>query len=215
MRRLHLAVAATAGLIASAGSTADGQTCRGTAAYVPSRIKVAGALHFADGLESFAAGLGVGGSRTFATGEVVRYVFDGSNVGVTTYGAETGVEFRVDSLSSPRVCPLIAFTYQPANDFFVSATSIAFGGSAGWAFAPDPDIQLVPVAAAMREWDRAAGETATYTTMQLGAGLVLGREWTIQPSMTFTPGIEGSTPSYAISFTYNFGSSPSRHEADR
>ena len=122
-------------------------------------------------------------------------------------------------------CPVASFAYQsgpnvqtPVGDISASAHAIGFGGSFGGIVPMSPTLDFVPFAGASFLASRVSAsfggtsESASknYGEVNVGAGFVLNRTLTLQPSVSIPVGLEGAKTSFQIAFAFNFGSSSAR-----
>jgi hypothetical protein len=219
MRTHYLGIAAL-GLVAGIANTMNGQVCQGTAPFSAGSTRIGAGMQFTDGAKAYGGGLAFGGANSlFASADFVHTQFDNIDAGSNGFNVQGGYSMAMNTSRTIQLCPLVGFAYQSGPDFDTgfgtvnsSIRSFAFGGSIGTTVPMSPTLDLVPFGGATYEMDHLSSSLGGVSTssddnttvIQLGAGFVFNKVFTIQPSVAI-PTRSGSKPTYGISFGFNFG----------
>jgi len=219
MRQHTLGIAALA-LVAGIANTTTAQVCQGTAPFSAGSARVGAGIQITDGAKAYGGELAFGSSNSlFASADVSTTRFDNVDASATGVSAQGGYSIAMNTQRTVQLCPLVGFAYQSGPDFDTGLGTISgsvraflFGGSIGTTIPVSPTFDFIPFGGADYEMDHLtttlAGQSSSSdhntTIIQLGAGLVFNKVFTIQPAVSI-PTENGSKPTYAISFGFNFG----------
>ena len=205
---------------------AEAQVCNGAASFSAGPIQIAAGLGISDGSKSYGARLGAGApTGVFASAGIVRSEYDdisGAGIGLDLQG---GYAIDLTPARNIQFCPLASFDYQSGPDvettvgtITTSAHAVGLGGSFGGLVPMAPTLDFVPFAGAQYVISRVSAsvpgfsstESADYTAVDLGAGFVVNRTLTLQPSVSIPVGLDGGKATFQIAFAFNVGPSPAR-----
>jgi hypothetical protein len=199
---------------------AAAQTCVGMPAFSSGRMQVAGGGSFADGVSSFGGTFGYG---------TPKGLYGKAGVGTTSYDALSGSSFDLNfgggyqiPLQSSRmaqVCPVanLSIGSGPNNvlssDVDMSSRTFAFGAAIGGLVGHSTQMQILPNASFQFANTRAVADDGTtsaagsesYGLLTLGTGFVFNSRFSVNPSLTFPMGLDGSNTSFGLSGAINFG----------
>lgn len=223
---MRVCILAIAAAVLVGTSTLAAQTCTGTAPFSRGPVRVGAGFSYSEPANSYGAGLAIGSTRSgpFASANGFAVEYDGLEEMGTGFSVGAGMPFR--AINSLEFCPLIGFSHESLNlddpdvgTLSLSLRSFSFGGSLGGVAAASPGFELMPYAAAhfvaSKATASALGESASENDSLLGvavgAGFVLRRVVTIQPSISYAFGVEEADPVFSIAIGVNFGQAPSSH----
>jgi outer membrane protein with beta-barrel domain len=174
----------------------------------------------ATALTSLPAPVGLFGAAT-----VSRTEYDDIDGGGTVADLTAGYAIDLTPSKSVQFCPQAGFAYQSGPDIdtgfgtvSTSAHAFALGGSFGGSIPASPTLDFVPFAGAAYTISRTSvgaggnsiSDSEDYVALTLGAGFVINRALTLQPSVAIPIGLEGGKSSFQLAFAYNFGSTSPR-----
>ena len=218
--------ASTIAILVTVPLAAEAQVCTGAASFSAGPVQIAAGVGISDGTKSYGARLGAGAATgVFASAGIVRSEYDdvsGAGIGLELEG---GYAIDLTPAKSIQFCPLASFDYQSGPDvestagtITTSAHAVGLGGSLGGVVPMAPTFDFVPFAGAQYVISRvsvsvpgfSSTESAGYTAVDLGAGFVVNRTLTLQPSVSIPVGLDGGKATFQIAFAFNVGPSSAR-----
>jgi hypothetical protein len=211
------------GVVALSATRMEAQACAGTAAFSSGPVRLGAGLATTEGAKSYGVLMAVGSkSGAFAGGNISRADYSDSDLRSSTqYGVGAGYAIDLNPAHTVQFCPHAGFAYQSGPDFDLGTSTMStsghafsLGGSFGGIVPVSPTLDVVPFAGGSVVMSRATanldGDTQSdsqnYAEIDVGAGFVVNRTLTLQPSASLPVGIEGAKPSFQISFSLNVGS---------
>jgi hypothetical protein len=219
-RSIFVGAAVAAACLALSADSLRAQTCLGNASFTGAPVRLGAVLSFADGVKSYGAELGVGGSGLFASAGVSLIDYDDIDESGTGIDVLGGYSLPIGTTGRAELCPIVAYSHQggpnfdtPFGEIEFSGRSIGGGVALGGTYNSTPRLDLVPFAAAMYTsvkvkatfFDETDSETEGVTVLSGGVGFVVDRRLTIQPRISFPIGGEDNDPVFTIALRYNFG----------
>jgi hypothetical protein len=200
-------------------TTAQAQTCGGTASFTAGAVRLGAGMDFADDGNQVGASVALGrAAGPFVSGSVGRLEFEDLDESGTAFGIELGYSLPVAGRASLEICPVLSFVHAGAdisangNSVDLSSRALAAGVAIGGVASSTPTFAFVP--SATFAWVNQKlelsgfmeGETTDdYGAITLAAGLVFNRNVTVRPNMSFSVGSDDSEATFGIAFAMNFG----------
>jgi hypothetical protein len=176
-------------------------------------------------VKSYGVSLTAGGTvGPFIGGSVSRAEYDQIDA-TTVFGLAGGYAIDFTPTKAVQFCPLVSFGYVSGQDFDVgfgrvstSAHAFGVGGSIGRTVPASPDFDFIPFAGLSYILSRTSAtlngssqsDSQDSWEIEAGAGFVMSRRFTLQPSISIPIGINGAKPTYQLTVGFNFGSSSPR-----
>jgi hypothetical protein len=201
---------------------AAGQTCLGTASFGAGLVRAGAAFASTEGVKAYGGNLAVGApTGPFVDASVARANYDDLDANATAFSIGVGYAIEVAQAGHVQFCPHIAHVRQSGPDFDtgfgVLETSLrasVIGASLGGSVPVSPRLDLVPFVGAAYVATRGTleegqgaeqSDTEDSGQLQLGAGLVLDRRLTLQPTVLIPLGAEGANSTFQLLLAWNFG----------
>jgi hypothetical protein len=218
--------AVVAGLFTLGANSLEAQSCLGTASFTagPARLGVAGA--FPEGAKEFGGQLAYGQvNGGFGAVSVARATANDADVSSMTYGVTGGYQLNLGQRGGAQLCPVGGLSYSTTDEveflgssIDASARTFQAGLAVGAPLNAGATAQLVPfgslslanTSATVTVDGEDSSNDETYGVMQLGAGLVLGRAITVQPSVSIPLGLEDADAVFSVAMGFNFGARGAR-----
>lgn len=216
--------------LVGAASTAGAQACLGTPSFTAGPVRLDGSISASDGETTLGGGVSAGIERgAFGSIAINRYSGDddAGTDAVTGFGLQAGYEFSLKSaatkkVSSWSVCPVASFAQAKQSvtllddDFDFTARTYTAGVAAGTAITASPKVDIAPFASLslMRVsvstdgpggFDDLFSDSETGFALDLGAGFIISRIFTVRPVISIPIGFEGGDAQFGVSFHMNFG----------
>jgi len=207
--------------VALPASSLSAQTCVGSASFSAGHVRLGAGLGTNDGAKSYGVNLAAGASSgVYAWGGLSRIEYsdvDGSGKAV---GLGGGYAINLNRSRTVQFCPEAGYRRVSEPDIqyagytiTTSAREVFYGGSFGGAVAIAPLLDVVPFAGAYYASTRVTqtlvidsrSETQNYGEFDVGAGFVINKSLTLQPSVVIPFGVSGAEATFDIGFAYNFG----------
>lgn len=220
MRTGTLLVVLTA--VALSATKMVAQTCSGTAAFSAGPVRLGAGLATSEGVKSYGVSMAVGANTgPFASGTLSRAEYSDIDGAGTVFGFGAGYAIDLNPAKTVQFCPIATFNYQSGPDIDIgtstistSAHAIGFGGSIGGILPVGPTVDFVPFAGAAYFVSRASAsagdvsesESQDYTEIDVGAGFVINKVLTLQPSVAIPVGVDGAKSTFLLAFAFNVGS---------
>jgi hypothetical protein len=208
-------------VVALSGTRLSAQTCVGSASFSAGPVSVGAGLGTSEGVKSYGVSLAAGvNSGLYAGGSLSRIEYadlDGSSSSVAV-GA--GYAINLNRSRTVQFCPEVAYQHVSGPDIdyagqkiTTSARAFSYGGALGTTVPVLPSLDFVPFTAAYYVTTRATAtlatdsesETQNYGEFDVGAGFVIIKALTLQPSVAIPFGISGGKSTFDIGFAFNFG----------
>ena len=217
MRRLFLLSMAVPFVFAA---EAAAQTCVGMPSFSAGQMQVAGAGTFSDGASSFGATFGYGVPRNFygkvGIGSTSYDAFDGSSL---DFGVSGGYQIPLQTQRKADLCPVASLSFGSGPDDIIgsgidlSTRTFSVGATAGMQLGNNPQMQIVPTAsfqfantrATLDDGTDSASDSESYGLLTLGTGFVFNSRFSLNPSISFPMGLEGSDASFGVAGAIQFG----------
>jgi hypothetical protein len=201
-------------------SKATAQTCVGMPSFSNGQMQVAGGGSFTDGASSFGGTFGYGTPKA---------LYGKAGIGATSYDALSGSSFDLTlgggyqiplrTSRMAQVCPIasLSFGSGPKNVLSsgvdMSSRTFAFGAAIGGLVGHSTQMQILPNASFQFANTRAVADDGTTSTaasegyglLTLGTGFVFNSRFSVNPSLSFPMGLNGSSTSFGLSGAINFG----------
>jgi hypothetical protein len=211
------------GVLALSTTKMAAQTCSGAAAFSAGPARLGAGLATSEGVKSYGVSMAVGANAgPFATGTLSRAEYSDINGAGTVFGLGAGYAINLNPTKTVQFCPIATFNYQSGPDIDIGTTTIStsahaigFGGSVGGTLPVGPTVDFVPFAGAAYFVSQASAsgggvtdsESQDYTELDVGAGFVINKTLTLQPSVAIPVGIDGAKSTFLLAFGFNFGAS--------
>lgn len=220
---LYRAASAVAVLSFAVVSQLGAQACVGAASFASGPVRIGAGLNVADNAKSYGLQMAAGSSAgPFATATLSRAEYNEVDDAGIVLGVNAGYAIDLTPEKNVQFCPLVGFAYQTGPDvsttigtISTSAHAVAFGGSLGGIVPVSPMFDFVPFAGGSYLISQASASTGgasvsnaeNYGEINVGAGFVINRILTLQPSVSVPVGLDGGKTSFQIAFAFNFGAS--------
>jgi hypothetical protein len=212
------------GVVSFAATKMAAQTCAGAAAYSAGPVRIGAGLATTDGAKSYGLTLGVGSKAgAFGSATLSRGEYSDVDASSTAVGVGAGYAFDLNPTHTAQFCPQLSLIHQSGPDIdlggsalSVTSHAVALGGSLGELVPLTPTLDLVPFGGASYVMSRAtatfAGDSQSdsqdYSEIDVGAGFVFNKTFTLQPSLAIPVGLDGAKMSFQLAFAFNFGGAP-------
>lgn len=219
-----LVISLVIGASAVSATNALAQSCEGSASFAAGPARVGAGFAVTDGLKTYGVNGAIGQQMGwYGSASVARVSYDNADASAVGMGVNAGYAMNVTTDKKVQFCPQAGFMYQSGPDVGgISASAHAFdvGGSFGTVMKASPTLDFVPFAGAQyinatSKIDGGPSFSDDYANINVGAGFVLNRLWTIQPMVTFPVGLEGAKSTFQIGVGYSFGGSTAAAPARR
>ena len=201
-------------------TNAAAQTCVGMPSFSSGQMQVSGGGSFADGASSFGGSFGYGTPKA---------LYGKAGVGTTSYDALSGSSFDLSvgggyqiPLKTNRMaqlCPVanLSIGSGPKNvlgsGVDMSSRTFSFGAAVGGLVGHSTQMQILPNAsfqfantrATADDGTTSASASETYGLLTLGTGFVFSSRFSVNPSLSFPMGLDGSSTTFGLSAAMNFG----------
>lgn len=241
MRRLSNFAAVSVLVLLSLPSSAFAQTCRGAASFRVSPFRAGAIASIADGGKLYGAQFAYGHKAgAFGAASIAKVEIDGAPENETMFGVEAGFSAPLGQDRKTELCPVLSLDFESGPDvdatgvgqFETSGRTLALGASIGSPMRSTPTSDIIPFASALYTnatvtlKGSALGQsfnvsvTDDFLDLTAGAGFIMNKVFTIQPSLSYPIGMEddGSGDSrlvFNILLSYNFGSAGTRAKSRR
>jgi hypothetical protein len=199
---------------------AAAQTCVGMPSFASGQMQISGGGSFADGASSFGGTFGYGSPKA---------LYGKAGVGTTSYDALSGSSFDLSvgggyqiPLKTSRMaqlCPVanLSIGSGPKNvlgsGVDMSSRTFSFGAAVGGLVGHSSQMQILPNASFQFANTRAVADDGTnsaaasesYGLLTLGTGFVFSSRFSVNPSVSFPMGLDGSSTTFGLSAAMNFG----------
>ena len=201
---------------------ARAQACVGAASFKSGPVRIGAGLTVGDNVKTYGAQIAAGAAMgPFASLDIGRSEFDDVSDAGTVFGATAGYAIDLTPEKTVQFCPLVSYSYLSGPEIFTVSTSahaFQMGGSFGGLLSLSPTLDFVPFVGASYVNAKAtfelngnsASDSNDYGQAKVGAGFVVNRQLTLQPSVAIPFGLDGGKSSFTLAFAYTFGSSAKR-----
>jgi len=211
---------------------AAAQACNGAASFRHSSVRIGAGAQTTDGAKSYGAELAAGAAEgPFAGVSLSAVDYDGVSEGSTAFGINGGYSIALGKAKKVEVCPLVGFSMLKGPDVTEAGISLkttgrdfGFGGSVGAIATSTPAFEFIPFVSALYSIEKLTIKTSggglsqsesaseNYVELTTGAGFVVNRVLTIQPTISYPLNVDNAKASFGIAFGFNFGSSVGKKE---
>lgn len=202
------------GLAAVVLTAADlsAQMCNGTAPFSVGKMRAGVGLSFPSDAMSIDGEFAVG-SKSGLYGGVTASLVDMDNVNesATIFGLNGGKEMVTGAKKNIAFCPqlLVGFGSYPGD---VSTLDIGGGVSFGTKMDASTSFELIPFGGAFLVRNRVEVGTAsaseTNLALNLGAGFVFNKKWTVRPMIFIPITADNADATFGVMGSLNFGKAP-------
>lgn len=202
-------------------AVATAQVCMGTAPFSTGPLRAGLGAQFTEGAKMFGGSLAVGADGSaFAGVNASRISFDDLSETATMYGGHAGIALPVGASGKGSMCPFVAYDLQrgPNLEIFgspaeLSGSQLRLGLSVGGVLSSSPTADVIPYASLAYLRGKSemtfSGTTESFKddmgAFTVGAGWVLNKVVTINPSVAIPFGSEDDDAIFAIALFVNFG----------
>lgn len=209
------------GVLALSATRMEAQTCVGTASFSKGPVRLGAGLASTEGVKRYDVSMAAGAKAgPFASGTMSRAEYSDIDGSATVLGVGAGYAIDLNPAKTVQFCPLARFSHQsgPDIDFGTSTITTSFrsfglGGSLGVVLPIGPTVDFVPFAGASYFVEHASASGGTFdpdtqdeTKVNVGAGFVVNKTLTLQPSVVIPVGNDGAKSVFQLAFAFNFGS---------
>jgi hypothetical protein len=201
---------------------ASAQACLGTASFGAGLVRAGATFASTNGATAYGGALAIGApTGPFADASLSRASYDGATSDATSFTIGVGYAIEVTPTGRVQFCPRIAHLRLTGPDIDTvfgvvkqKHRASEVGASLGGVVPVSPRMEVVPFAGAAYvatrstlDFEQGGAETGTDDSgeLQLGAGLVLDRRLTLQPSVVFPLGSGGGDSMFQLLLAWNFG----------
>ncbi len=211
----------TLALLASIGSQAVAQTCKGLASFSTGRMQVTGNGSFTQGRNTFGGSLGYGlPASVFGGATVSTTSIDALNGSSTNLGANAGYQLTLGKAAQMQMCPVASFEIGMGPDdqtFNINQSSrrATVGLAVGTSMGANARMQIVPNAGLGLAYDKTKRDggsggplvetSETYGLATLGVGIIWNSNISVRPSIDIPLGLDNSDPTLGLTVAYSFG----------
>lgn len=199
---------------------ASAQSCLGMPSFTSGQMQVAGGGTFTDGANSFGATFGYGvPNQLYGKAGIGSTSYDGLDGSSFDFGVSGGYQIPLQTSRKAELCPVASLNFGSGPDDIIgsgvdmSTRTFAFGAAVGAQLGNNPQMRIVPNASFQFANTRASlddGTTSTsasesYALLTLSTGFVFNSRFSLNPSLSFPMGLEGSDASFGLAGAINFG----------
>lgn len=207
-------------LVLSFGAKAAAQSCVGMPSFASGQMQVAGGGTFSDGTSAFGATFGYGvPSNLYGKVGIGSTSYDGLDGSSFDIGVSGGYQIALQTSRKAELCPVASLSFGSGPDDIIgsgidmSSRTFAFGAAAGVQLGNNPQMQIVPTASfqfantrlSLDDGTDSVSDSESYGLLTLGTGFVFNSRFSLNPSISFPMGLEGSDASFGLAGAINFG----------
>jgi hypothetical protein len=208
-------------VVAFSATRLSAQMCVGSASFAAGPVRLGGDLATSEGEKGYGVSLAAGTQAgPYVEGSLSRIEY--SDIDGSSKSVFLGVGYAINLNRSRTVqfCPEVGYQHLSGPDFdyagykiTTSARAYSYGGALGGTVSVLRSLDLVPFAGAYYITTRAKAtlvsdsqyESMSYGEFDVGAGFVINKALTLQPSVAIPFGISGGKSTFDIGFAFNFG----------
>lgn len=202
------------------GGRAAAQTCVGMPSFTTGKMQVTAGGTFADGTSSFGGTFGYGVPKSFygkaGLGSTSYDGLDGSSFDLNLGG---GYQVPLATSRMAELCPVASLSIGSGpNDVAgtgvdMSSRTFAFGAAVGALVGNSSQVRILPNASFQFANTRLSVDDGTdsvsgsesYALLTLGTGFVFNSRYSLNPSISFPMGLDGSDASFSLAGAIHFG----------
>jgi hypothetical protein len=218
MRRTFL-LSLSLSLTLVAGQAAA-QTCVGMPSFASGQMQVAGGGAFADGVSSFGGTFGYGAPKgLYGKAGIGSTSYDGFNGSSFDFNVGGGYQVPLQTSRAAELCPVASLSLGSGpNDILgqgvdMSSRTFAFGAAIGTPVGHSSQVHILPNASlqfantrvSLNDGTNSAAGSESYALLTLGTGFVFNSRYSVNPSISFPMGLDGSSTSFGLVGAINFG----------
>jgi hypothetical protein len=208
-------------VVALSATRLSAQSCVGSASFSAGPVRLGAGLGTSDGVKSYGVSMAAGASSgVYASGSLSRIEYSDLDGSSRSVGVGAGYAINLNRSRTIQFCPEASYQHVSGPDIeyvgqkiTTSARAFSYGGSFGGTVAVMPSLDLVPFMGAYYVTTRATAtlvtdsrsETQNYGEFDVGAGFVINKALTLQPSVSIPFGVSGAKSTFDIGFAFNFG----------
>jgi len=205
------------GLLAAAPASA--QVCAGRPGADVGNVLLGAGYSSANGTSGFDVGITGLGERAFGAATIGSISYDDFSGSTTMVGGSLGYQLSVGTSGRAQLCPTFsgALGFGP-NDIEgtgVDASTRSVGAGVTWGFraTESADFALIPTIGAgvayasvkLTDGVDELTESDSYGLIDVGLGIVLGRQFAATPFITIPVGLEGADPTIGLTISLSIG----------
>ena len=202
------------------GGKAAAQTCVGMPSFSSGRMQVAASTTFADGANTFGGTFGYGVPKNFyGKAGIATTSYDGLDGSSFDLNLGGGYQMPLKSSRTSELCPVANLSLASGpNDIGgtgidMSSRTLSFGAAFGTQVGNSQQMQILPNASfqfantrlTMDDGTDSASGSESYALLTLGTGFVFNSRYSLNPSVSFPIGFEGSDASFSLAGAIHFG----------
>ncbi len=217
MRIAHVAVLVSL----AAFSQTHAQVCEGAASFSAGPVRLGAGLSVDSDAQSYGGQLAFGApSGPFVNGTVSSVQYKDVSGSGLSVGGDAGFAIDLNPQRTVQFCPEVGFAYQTGPNFdtgfgsvSISTHGFSFGGAIGGVALQSPGFDFVPFVGGsyvIAQGTASGGgfsssSNQNYGVATVGAGFVVSRVLTIQPSVSVPLGLNGGVVSFQLAVAFNAG----------
>ena len=207
--------------VALSATTLSAQTCLGAASFSSGLLRVGAGMGTSDGAKSYGVDMAVGAkSGGYVSGGLSRLEYRDIDGSAKSVALGAGYAINLNPARTVQFCPEVGYQRVSGPDIqyagytiTTSARAVSYGGSFGGRVAVLPALDLVPFTGAYYVSTRATetlvsdsrSESWSYGEFDIGAGFVINKTLTLQPSVVIPFAVSGAKSTFEIGLAFNFG----------
>jgi hypothetical protein len=208
-------------VVALSATRLSAQTCVGAAAFSAGPVRLGAGLGTSDGVKSYGVGMAAGAkSGGYVSGGLSRIEYSDLDGSGRSVALGAGWAINMNRSRTVQFCPEVGYQHVSGPDLeyaeykiTTSARAVSYGGAFGGTVAVSPSLDLVPFTGAYYVTTRATAtlvtdsrsESQDYGEFDVGAGFVINKTLTLQPSVGIPFGVSEAKSTFEIGFAFNFG----------
>ena len=195
--------------------------CIGSASFAAGPVRLGADLATSEGEKGYGVSLTAGSQAgPYASGSLARIEYSDLDGSSTSVFLGAGYAINLNRSRTVQFCPEVGYQHLSGPDIdyagykiTTSARAYSYGGAFGGTVSVLPSLDLVPFAGAYYVTTRATAtlvsdsqsESLNYGEFDVGAGFVINKALTLQPSVAIPFGVSGGKSTFDIGFAFNFG----------
>jgi hypothetical protein len=159
------------------------------------------------------------GERAYGGGSIGSVSYDDLSGSTTSLGAWVGYQLPMGTSGRSQLCPFftggLGLGPNDIEGSGIDASTRGFSAGVSWGMraVQSNDFSLFPTIGAgiafssfkLTDGVDSIEESDTYVQLGFGLGLVLGRQFTVRPSVTIPLGLEGADPVFSVQISLSLG----------
>ena len=202
------------------GGRAAAQTCVGMPSFTSGKMQVAAGTTFADGTNSFGGSFGYGVPKSFyGKAGLGTTSYDGADASSLDLNLGGGYQVPLATSRMAELCPVANLSIGSGpNDIGgtgidMSSRTFSFGAAVGALVGNSSQVRILPNASfqfantrmSMDDGTDSISGSESYALLTLGTGFVFNSRYSLNPSVSFPMGLDGSDASFSLAGAIHFG----------